>query len=152
APLRVFFPKGNLAKAFAVTNTLPELPEAVCHRVVALCEETLLARFRALPPLGKVYVDAELARYKVPFALRSASKSFLTIARGSRLPLPPDGKVVRFFLWWKNGKERTDIDLSATMFDAEFCYKDIVSYYNLKGYGGHHSGDIVDAPNGASEY
>jgi len=27
-----------------------------------------------------------------------------------------------------------------------------LSYYNLKNYGGHHSGDIVDAPNGAAEF
>jgi len=151
-PLRVFFPKGNLAKAQAITNTLPELSAALCHRVIILCEEALMARFRALPPLGKVYVDGELSRYLVPFAARSASKAFRTITRGSRLPLPLPCKVLRFFLWWKNGDYRTDIDLSATLFDAEFCYKDIVSYYNLKGYGGCHSGDIVDAPQGASEF
>lgn len=151
-PLRVFFPKGNLAKAYAAPNTLSELPEAVCGRVVLICGVALLARFRNLPPLGKVYVDSELSRYKIPFAQRSASKSFRTIARGSRLPLPADCKVLRFFLWWKNGRERTDIDLSAAMFDVEFVYKDIVSYYNLKAYGGCHSGDIVDAPEGASEF
>lgn len=152
APLRVFFPKGNLAKAQAVTNTLPELPASVCNRAVALCETTLMARFRTLPPLGRVYVDTELARYPVPFSGRSASKAFRTITRGSRLPLPPNCSVLRLFLWWKNGADVTDIDLSAAMFDAEFVYKDVVSYYHLKGYGGCHSGDIVDAPEGASEF
>jgi hypothetical protein len=151
-PLRVFFPKGNLAKAQAVTNTLPELPTTLCSRIGVLCERTLVARFAALPPLGKVYVDPELARYPVPFSGRSASKAFRTITRGSRLPLPPNCTVLRFFLWWKNGEGRTDIDLSATLADAEFCYKDVVSYYNLVGYGGCHSGDIVDAPEGASEF
>jgi hypothetical protein len=38
------------------------------------------------------------------------------------------------------------------LFNAEFGYVDILSYYNLKGFGGVHSGDIVDAPNGASEF
>jgi hypothetical protein len=152
APLRVFFPKGNLAKAYAVTKVLPELSASVCERMAVICEEALIARFRVLPPLGKVYVDEALARYIVPFSQRSASKSLRTIARGSKLPLPKDCKVLRFFVWWKNGIARTDIDLSATMFDAEFNYKDIVSYYNLKGYGGCHSGDIVDAPKGASEF
>lgn len=38
------------------------------------------------------------------------------------------------------------------MFDANFGFKDVVSYYNLKSYGGVHSGDIVDAPQGASEF
>jgi hypothetical protein len=151
-PLRVFFPKGNVAKAYAVTNVLPGLPESACRWIVAVCEATLTLRFRALPPLGKVYLDESLTNYLVPFSQRSASRSFRTLTRGSRLPLPEGCRVLRFFVWWKNGKERTDIDLSATMFDTEFCYKDIISYYNLKGYGGCHSGDIVDAPQGASEF
>jgi hypothetical protein len=74
-----------------------------------------------------------------------------TLVRGSRLPLP-DGKVLRFFIWWKNGSARTDIDLSAGLFDENFRYVDAVSYYNLKTLGGCHSGDIVDAPKGASEF
>jgi hypothetical protein len=151
-PLRVFFPKGDLAKAYAVTNLLPPLSDAVCAHIASLCETALLQRFRALPPLGKVYVDPALSRFLVPFSQRSASRSFRTVARGSKLLLPEGCKVLRFFVWWTNGRERTDIDLSATLFDAEFCYKDVVSYYNLKSYGGCHSGDIVDAPKGASEF
>ena len=38
------------------------------------------------------------------------------------------------------------------MFDKDFMLKEYVTYYNLKGYGGCHSGDIVDAPQGASEF
>jgi len=38
------------------------------------------------------------------------------------------------------------------MFGGKFEFKDLVSYYNLKSFGGHHSGDIVDAPHGASEF
>lgn len=151
-PVRVFFPKGDLAKAQVVTNTLAALPERLCNRITALCETALMARFRELTPLGKTYVDPEFARYKVPFAGRSASKAFRTIARGSRLPLPQNCGTLRFFLWWKNGADRTDIDLSAAMFDSEFVFKEVISYYNLEGLGGCHSGDIVDAPNGASEF
>lgn len=87
----------------------------------------------------------------MPFSQRSASKALRTLVRGSRIDLP-EANVIRFFLWWKNGKNCTDIDLSAALYDAEFIYKDIVSYYNLKNYGGHHSGDIVDAPEGAAEF
>jgi hypothetical protein len=73
------------------------------------------------------------------------------LVRGSRLPLP-DCKVLRFFIWWRNGNARTDIDLSAALFSANFEYVNVVSYYNLKTFGGCHSGDIVDAPNGAAEF
>lgn len=149
--LRVFFPKGNLAKAQGISNTLPVLPAEVCQRVSETCARTLRTRFAALPGLGRVYVDPALKNYPVPFALRSASKSLRTLSRGTRLPLL-DCETLRFFVWWKNGKERTDIDLSAAMFNNEFAYVDVLSYYNLQGFGGVHSGDIVDAPEGASEF
>jgi hypothetical protein len=149
--LRVFLPKGSVAKAQGIENNLPELPSEICAQVIATCETALTERFSSLPPLGKVYVDPDLTDYMVPFALRSASKSLRTLVRGSRLSLPPCD-VLRFFVWWKNGPERTDIDLSATLFDAQFNYIDVLSYYNLKGFGGVHSGDIVDAPEGASEF
>lgn len=149
--LRVFFPKGNVAKAHAEEDTLPPLPPDVCGRVQDVCREALTERFRALPPLDRCYVDPALADYLVPFSQRSASKSLRTIVRGSKLPLP-DAEVLRFFVWWRNGKGRTDIDLSAALFDADFRFLEVISYYNLKGYGGCHSGDIVDAPEGASEF
>ena len=92
-----------------------------------------------------------LRDYIVPLAQRAASKSLRTLVRGSRLPLP-DTRFIRLFLWWKNGRARTDIDLSAAFFDANFVFMQTVAYYNLKGFGGYHSGDIVDAPQGASEF
>jgi hypothetical protein len=150
--IRVFFPKGNLAKAQGIPNDLPVLSQEICGRVSAVCRETLEARFGALTPLDKVYIDENLRNYPVPFALRSASKALRTLVRGSRLPLPAGCKVLRFFVWWKNGTATTDIDLSAAMFDTAFNYVDVLSYYNLKGFGGVHSGDIVDAPAGASEF
>jgi hypothetical protein len=150
--LRVFFSKGSLPKAYGKLNTLPELSAGICERAVAACRDALRERFRVLPPLGRCFVDPALMNYPVPFSQRSASKSFRTIPRGSRLPLPEDCRVLRLFLWWKNGKDRTDVDLSAAMFDADFRYVDVVSYYELRCDGGVHSGDIVDAPNGASEF
>lgn len=150
--LRTFFPKGNVAKAQAVENTLTALPKNVCDSVVKVCEDALVERFKALPSLGDCYLDDKLEGYGVPFALRSASKSLRTLVRGSKIPLPDDCKVLRFFCWWKNGDHRTDIDLSASLFDANFNYTGVLSYYNLKEYGACHSGDIVDAPNGASEF
>ncbi len=149
--MRIFFPKGEVGKIAAVENNLPELSEKICLKVISICKDTLIKRFSKLEPLGRCYLDKDLKNYLVPFSQRSASKTLRTIVRGSRLPLP-DAKVIRFFLWWKNGNYRTDIDLSAALYDENYQYKDIVSYYNLKNYDGHHSGDIVDAPEGAAEY
>ena len=112
--LRTFFPKGNVGNLYATNEPLPPLPPGVAEDVVAVCERTLLERFAKLPPLGKCYVDPRLKNYLVPFSQRSASKSLRTLVRGSRLPLP-DCTTLRFFVWWRNGKSRVDIDLSAAM-------------------------------------
>jgi hypothetical protein len=149
--LRAFFPKGQLGNLFATTEPLPELPAEVAEGFAAICEQTLLARFAELPPLGKCYLDPRLKDYLVPFSQRSASKSLRTLVRGSRLPLP-DCSTLRFFVWWKNGRSRVDIDLSAAMYDADYQYVDTLAYYNLKTFGAHHSGDITDAPKGAAEF
>lgn len=149
--LRTFFPKGDVAKVQATANNLPHLAEEVCTEAERICKTALIERFARLKPLGKCFLDEKLKNYLVPFSQRSASKSLRTLVRGSRIDLP-EAKVIRFFLWWKNGTDRTDIDLSAALYDQNFNYKDIVSYYNLKNYGGHHSGDIVDAPDGAAEF
>jgi hypothetical protein len=149
--LRVFFPKGQVAKLFAVHDRVPPLRPECATRIVEICESALLRRFSALAPLGTCYLDPALSRYLVPFSQRSAAKSLRTIVRGSCLPLPECG-TLRFFLWWRNGKSRVDVDLSAVMYSSDFRYIDTLAYYNLRNFGAHHSGDIVDAPDGASEF
>ena len=108
-----------------------------------------------MPKLDRVYVDANLDEYVVPFSQRSASKSLETIVRGSRVDLG-DEPTVRMFCHWKEPKgHRTDIDLSAMMFDENWNFKEHVSWTNYHGRGGYeatHSGDIQSAPNGAAEY
>ena len=157
--MRVFFPKGNVAKAVGIKNELPELNEAVCQEVVQLCEQALITRFAEFPSLGKTYVDERLQHYLVPFSQRSASKALRTIVRGSRIPMG-EGDTIRFFSWWKEGEVdgtptgRVDIDLSAIMYDKNWNYVEHISYTNLKSvkYKAVHSGDIVTAPYGASEF
>ncbi len=147
----MFLPKSEVGKAQVIKSTLPDLPGTTCSAIASICRETLLERFAKLPPLGKCYIDPGLSRFAVPGSQRSAAKALRTVARGSRLALPK-GDTLRFFIWWKNGTDRTDLDLSAILFADDFSYIDVVAYYNLKNFGGHHSGDIVDAPNGASEF
>lgn len=151
ASMRAFFPKGQVAKLYALREALPTLRKGVAEKLAGVCETALIERFAKLPPLGSCYIDPKLKTCLAPFAIRSASKSLRTLVRGSRLPLPKC-KTLRFFIWWKNGVRRTDLDLSAVMYDEHFQYQDTLAYYNLKNFAAHHSGDIVDAPNGASEF
>lgn len=157
--LRLFFPKGNVAKAFSSPDTRPPVAPDACAAVVEVCEQTLLDRFAKLSALGNVYLDPQLQNYMVPFSQRSASKSLRTLVRGSKLAMPA-GETIRFFLWWKEGvidgksTGRTDIDLSAVLYDDAWNYKEHISYTNLRSarYKAAHSGDIVTAPHGACEF
>lgn len=149
--IRAFMPKGQLAKMQVSEETLPEIKKPITDYLVQGIRGVLVERFSKMPSLGSCYVDPMLQNHKVPTAQRSASKALRTLARGSRIDLPP-GNCLRFFLWWKNGDARTDIDLSAVLLDDDFNYVDLISYYNLRGFDGAHSGDIVDAPNGACEF
>jgi hypothetical protein len=149
--LRVFLPKGQTAKLWARVDTRPAIASQDAAAIVERCEAVLRQRFAKLPPLGPSYVDPILADYSVPLTQRSSSRTLRTIARGSRLDLP-DAQTIRLFLWWTNGRSRTDIDLSASLFNDDYRYIDVLSYYNLTSWGAVHSGDIVDAPQGAAEF
>lgn len=158
--LRIFFPKGNVAKVAAVGFNLQPIPEAISDAAAHACEGALVDRFSSRPALGRVFIDDRLRDYLVPFSQRSASRSLRTLVRGSRVSLPDYGDTVRFFLWWREGEvggrhtRRVDIDLSAVLYDARWRYKEHVSYTNLRSstYRACHSGDITSAPNGACEY
>ncbi|RDJ35223.1 MAG: hypothetical protein DWQ19_10435 [Crenarchaeota archaeon] len=151
--LRSFFPKGNVGKLFVTENKpLAPLDHKVAGCIVSNVRKALVDRFSKLPSLGSVYIDKQLKTQFIPSGLRSASKSLRTLARGSRVDFGFDGDTIRFFLWWQNGGGRTDIDLSSTVFTANWTHYMDVSYYNLKDWGCHHSGDIVSAPHGACEF
>lgn len=148
---RFFMPKGNTAKVQIAETELPKIGKRTCNNVVKICNEALKSKFAKLPELGKVYVDESLKDYIVPFSQRSASKALRTLVRGTKINIP-DGDTLRFFIWWKDGTSRTDIDLSAVAYNEDFKYLTDISYYNLKSFGGYHSGDITSAPHGASEF
>ncbi len=43
---RTFFPKGNVAKAIGIENTLPFISEDICLMIVKMCEDTLKKSLR----------------------------------------------------------------------------------------------------------
>lgn len=150
--VRVFFPKGSLAKCYCMENNLPEIGKPYCEEAVKICTDALVRHFSSREFLGRVYLSEEFRHYAVPFSQRSAGKALKTIARGSKLPLQEKAKAIRGFIWWTNmddsGKEssRADLDLSAVIFDENWNYMEHVSYTNLRSdqYQACHSGDIVN--------
>lgn len=154
---RAFFPKGNAAKVQFREDELPVLPDGLAAVVAEKVRAILIDRFRALPALGKVFIDERLQDQIVPFSQRSASRSLRSVARGSTFDLP-EGTTVRFFCWWKNiggsdeFRSRVDLDLSASLFKTNWESSGDVSYYNLRQGQCYHSGDVTSAPKGACEF
>ena len=144
---RVFFPKGNVAKAIIIPNELPEMSDEACRTVVNVCERALKINYAKRDNMGCVYIDEAMKDYIVPFSQRSASSGNKTLTRGSKVPIGSDAKVVRGFIWWTNTEyNRVDIDLSATVLDKDFNRMGEVAYYNMRDdkFKGYHSGDFVD--------
>lgn len=160
--LRIFFPKGLVAKSYSIKNKLPLINKWTTKRIVKICRESLINRFMELTSLGLTYIDPILKDYTVPLGQRSASESLVTLSRFSKIEFP-EGNTIRFFLWWRDINEervekyfdgRVDIDLSAVMYDTDWKYLEHVSYTHLRSskYQVVHSGDITSAPNGACEF
>ena len=144
--MRVFFPKGNLARSYYVKNAKTEtVPEDAMKMVIAVCESALVNIYGNREFLGKVYIDEALKDYTVPFSLRSAGKTMTAVSRGSRIAIDDNTKVIRPFIWWTNTKDDIiDVDLSVAVFADDWNCLEHVSYTNLKSnrFGICHSGDI----------
>lgn len=147
---RVFFPKGCLARSYAIENKLPDIDKKYCDAIVKICENALVEIYKSKDFMGNVYLSEEYKNYIVPFSQRSASKSLRTIVRGSRIKLKESAKAMRAFIWWTNtgngNSGIVDIDLSATIFDENWNYINHVSYTRLrdKEMNVYHSGDITN--------
>lgn len=146
--MRVFFPKGNLARSYYVKNNKTKtIPEDVMKMVIAVCESTLVNIYGNREFLGKVYIDEALKNYTVPFSLRSAGKTMTAVSRGSRIAIDDSAKIIRPFIWWTNTKDNIiDVDLSVAVFADSWDCLEHVSYTNLKSsrFGICHSGDITN--------
>ena len=93
--------------------------------------------------------------YMTPINNKNASSGFHTLSFGSKIKLNSDKNILRFFTHWKNNHSRIDIDISAELFNTDFEYINSLAWHNMKGgkdIDAYHSGDIVTAPNGASEF
>lgn len=125
-----------------------------------IIKDELKLRYSNLESLGKVYLDPKLKQYNIPINQRTSSLSSTLVTRGSQITLNLKD-VLRIFTYWKNADvsdsivsrtTRIDLDLSASLFDENFNYKNRIGFFNQRGKGVTHSGDIVDAPNGANEF
>ncbi|MFF9472083.1 hypothetical protein ACF1E9_05565 [Streptomyces roseolus] len=133
--------------AWVAADTRPALPAGVRDRLVALLDAETRRR---LPVPERILVTPEALDVALPLSGRASSGGFGVLPRGSVSPV--DGELLRFFMYWKQTRLTTDLDLSALVLDERYRPVTWLSYTALADVEGVHSGDVVEAPNGASEF
>lgn len=94
---------------------LISLPPNVITTIQGVIKEALLAKFSALPKIGKAFVDEKLQNIPLPANMRSASSGLRPRIRGQRIPIGnQNAKVIRAFVHWFDDHGNQDIDLTCT--------------------------------------
>jgi len=157
AMVRIFWPKGQVAKGMSSADKRATLSPDVVRTAVRNIETELLRRFADKPAFADFIIDTPLKGIVAPFNERTASRSAVQLPRGSQVQIP-SGKTARLFLHWcepETGGKTTDLDLSIGFYDSDWKYRGVCSYYELKfGDIATSAGDLQDAPfpNGATEF
>ncbi|GAA4441772.1 hypothetical protein GCM10023148_48950 [Actinokineospora soli] len=143
---RVFATRSR--RAWVTSDTRPPLPIDLIARVSDLIDTELTRR---LPAIERLVVDPAILDVALPLSGAATETGFAVLPRGSRTPV--DGRLLRFFTHWRQRGEPTDFDLSALLLDADFHYAGHVSWTRYHDAGGAvYSGDITNAPEGATEF
>lgn len=162
--IRVFFPKGRMAKLYYTENNLKKIPKEICKKVFWICGNAIQEQLAKRSSLGKVWIDPRLENFVIPFSRRTASRGKIPLTRGTRIPLEQNAHIVRGFIHWTNNKgiadgyHRIDVDLSAGLYDEDWKLLQHISYTNLRSrnFGAAHSGDIINGGpvdgDGATEF
>ncbi len=159
-PRRVFFPGGDVLRAFCTPDRRPSLPAGAIGAIVDAVRAELVARAETRPRFARAVLDRGLADLAVPLHERAGARSKLAWPRGSEVELPA-GASLRVFLHWEDPPgTRVDLDLSIALFDASWRHVGTCDYTNLTvaaagaAPAAVHSGDRRSGPPplGASEH
>ncbi|MER5890553.1 hypothetical protein ABT160_42570 [Streptomyces sp. NPDC001941] len=128
-------------------DTRAPLPAAEAARLARVLDEEVARR---LPGPGHLLVDPDVLDVALPLSGKATTGGLGVLPRGSVSPV--DGELLRFFVYWKEAARRTDFDLAALVLDDAYATVAWLSYTALKDVEGVHSGDVTEAPEGASEF
>lgn len=157
-PRRVFFPGGNVLKAWGAPDHRAPLRGDAIGALVALLRAELVARAANKRNFARAVIDRGLCDLRAPTGGRSMPRSRIVWPRGSSVALAgAAGAPIRLFLHWEEpAGTRVDLDLSVAMFDAAWRHVATCDEANLVIGEGTvlHSGDQTSAPSplGASEF
>ena len=157
-PRRVFFPKGEVLKAWSTPDRRPLLRGDAIGAIVGGVRHELLVRAEARRNFPRAVIDRALADLLVPINERSASPAKLAWPRGSELAIPAGDRVRLFLHWEEPANNRVDLDLSVAFYDHGWRHVETCDFTNLvvgrDRRAAVHSGDLTSAPPplGASEF
>ncbi|MGW0843923.1 TerD family protein [Streptomyces sp. NPDC002787] len=134
-------------RAWVSPDHRPPVPAADRDRLIAALDAETRRR---LPVAGRLLVDPDVLDVALPLSGRATPSGLGILPRGSVSEV--DGERLRFFVYWKQTEHRTDYDLSALLLDGDYGTDSWLSYTSLTAVGGRHSGDVTEAPDGASEF
>ncbi|WP_106401017.1 TerD family protein [Actinocorallia populi] len=135
------------SKAWTAPDGRAPLDKSLAWR---LCEILDAEVTRRLPEVEHLVIDREIWSVALPLSGKSSPSGFEVLPRGSFSLV--EGKLLRFFIYWRQHEEDTDLDLSALLLNDDYTYGSQLSWTELTGVGGEHSGDITSAEDGASEF
>ncbi|MFJ8083262.1 hypothetical protein ACIQ6Y_21985 [Streptomyces sp. NPDC096205] len=145
APRRVFVNRAG--GAWVAADGRPPVPDSARKALVAALDAETARR---LPDPGHLLVEPEMLDVALPLSGRAAASGFGVLPRGSVSRV--EGELLRFFMYWKQSRRTTDYDLSALLLSADHTTMSWLSWTALTAVEGVHSGDITEAPDGASEF
>ncbi|MFG2956569.1 TerD family protein [Streptomyces sp. NPDC048291] len=134
-------------RAWVTPDARAPLPAADRDRLIAALDAETRRR---LPAPARLLLDPDVVDVALPLSGRATAAGLGVLPRGSVSAV--DGGQLRFFVYWKEAERRTDYDLSALLLDADYSTDSWLSYTSLTAVGGEHSGDVTEAPDGASEF
>jgi hypothetical protein len=155
---RVYFPTGELLKAWSEPDRRAALPGEAIEAIVALARAELINRAAARRNFARAVIDRRLGDLRLPIGGRAYDRARTAWPRGSELDLPAlgPGDAVRLVLsWQQSAGAAVDLDLAVVLFDPQWrhvatCDPD---QRVIGDRAAVHSGDQRSAapPHGASE-
>ncbi|MEU2899743.1 TerD family protein [Streptomyces sp. NPDC001273] len=134
-------------RGWVATDVRPPVPAADRDRLIGALDAEMRRR---LPAPARLLLDPDILDVALPLSGRATAAGLGVLPRGSLSKV--DGEQLRFFVYWKETGHRTDYDLSALLLHADYRTDAWLSYTSLTAVGGEHSGDVTEAPDGASEF